>query len=132
MLNSMVNAQPCTMGAIIDYTVGIHTKSSPRALDIQKAQEELRYQSIIHLLFHHSLLTLRFINFRHNCDAREERTRGLRFLEKVRLRYAIVHIGFISLLFTCLLLFIAIILSCYLLSPVYCREATHYISNLPM
>jgi hypothetical protein len=52
---SMVNAQPCTMGGIVDYGVG--TKSSPRTLAIEKAQEELRYEPIIHLLLDRWLVT---------------------------------------------------------------------------
>ncbi|KAL6618658.1 hypothetical protein ACP70R_033797 [Stipagrostis hirtigluma subsp. patula] len=56
----MVNAEPCSMGGLIDYDVSVGTKSSPRSLAIEKAQEELRQEY----------------------DVREERRRELEFLEK--------------------------------------------------
>ncbi|KXG22683.1 chromatin modification-related protein EAF1 B isoform X1 [Sorghum bicolor] len=56
----MVNAEPCSMGGIMDYDVGVGTKSSPRSMAIEKAQEELRQES----------------------DVRDERWRELEFLEK--------------------------------------------------
>jgi hypothetical protein len=57
----MVNAEPCSMGGIMDYGVGVGTKSSPRSMAIEKAQEELRQES----------------------DVRDEWRRELEFLEKV-------------------------------------------------
>jgi hypothetical protein len=57
----MVNAEPRSMGGMIDYGVGVGTKLSPRSLSIEKAQEELRLEF----------------------DFREERRRELEFLEKV-------------------------------------------------
>ncbi|XP_020399005.1 chromatin modification-related protein EAF1 B isoform X3 [Zea mays] len=56
----MVNAEPCSMGGIMDYGVGVGTKSSPRSMAIEKAQEELRQES----------------------DVRDEWRRELEFLEK--------------------------------------------------
>jgi hypothetical protein len=84
------------MGGIIDYGVDVGTKTSPRSLAIEKAQEELRQEF----------------------DVREERRKELEFLEKVCLHHVISQIGFLS--------------SLYLLTLVYCREATHWISNLYM
>ncbi|GJN22105.1 hypothetical protein PR202_gb09641 [Eleusine coracana subsp. coracana] len=57
---SMVNARPFIMGGIIEYGVGIGTKSSPQTQAIEKAQKELRQK----------------------CDVREEHRRELEFLEK--------------------------------------------------
>ncbi|KAK3137821.1 hypothetical protein QOZ80_5AG0360920 [Eleusine coracana subsp. coracana] len=56
----MVNARPFIMGGIIEYGVGIGTKSSPQTQAIEKAQKELRQK----------------------CDVREEHRRELEFLEK--------------------------------------------------
>ncbi|XP_062232326.1 chromatin modification-related protein EAF1 B-like [Phragmites australis] len=56
----MVNAEPCSMAGIVDYGVGVGTKSSPRSLAIEKVQEELRQEH----------------------DVREERRRELEFLQK--------------------------------------------------
>lgn len=72
----MVNAEPCSMGGIIDYDVGVGTKSSPRSLAIEKAQEELRQER----------------------DVREERSRELEFLEKVCLHHVMSWIGLLLLL----------------------------------
>ncbi|KAF8783591.1 hypothetical protein HU200_000531 [Digitaria exilis] len=72
----MVNAEPCSMGGIIDYGVGVGTKSSPRSLAIEKAQEELRQER----------------------DIREERRRELEFLEKGGnpLDFRFVHVETVS------------------------------------
>ncbi|KAJ1264384.1 hypothetical protein BS78_09G259100 [Paspalum vaginatum] len=73
----MVNAELCPMGAIIDYgAVGVGTKSSPRSLSIEKAQEELRQER----------------------DVREERRRELEFLEKGGnpLDFKFVHVEAVS------------------------------------
>nr|CAB3460547.1 unnamed protein product [Digitaria exilis] len=74
--SSMVNAEPCSMGGIIDYGVGVGTKSSPRSLAIEKAQEELRQER----------------------DIREERRRELEFLEKGGnpLDFRFVHVETVS------------------------------------
>ncbi|OEL27980.1 Chromatin modification-related protein EAF1 A [Dichanthelium oligosanthes] len=72
----MVNAEPCSMGGIIDYSVGVGTKSSPRSLAIEKAQEDLRQEF----------------------DVREERRRELEFLEKGGnpLDFKFVHVETVS------------------------------------
>ncbi|WVZ99822.1 hypothetical protein U9M48_045066 [Paspalum notatum var. saurae] len=73
----MVNAERCSMGAIIDYgAVSVGTKSSPRSLSIEKAQEELRQER----------------------DVREERRRELEFLEKGGnpLDFKFVHVEAVS------------------------------------
>ncbi|XP_004960997.1 chromatin modification-related protein EAF1 B isoform X1 [Setaria italica] len=72
----MVNAEPCSMGGIIDYGVGVGTKLSPRSLSIEKAQEELRQEF----------------------DVREERRRELEFLEKGGnpLDFKFVHVETVS------------------------------------
>ncbi|KAF8726900.1 hypothetical protein HU200_019382 [Digitaria exilis] len=64
------------MGGIIDYDVGVGTKSSPRSLAIEKAQEELRQER----------------------DVREERSRELEFLEKGGnpLDFRFVHVETVS------------------------------------
>lgn len=55
------------MGGIMDYGVGVGTKSSPCSMAIEKAQEELRQESGV-------------------CD---ERRRELEFLEKVCPRHVV-------------------------------------------
>jgi len=55
------------MGGIMDYGVGVGTKSSPCSMAIEKAQEELRQES----------------------DVRDERRRELEFLERVCPRHVI-------------------------------------------
>lgn len=55
---------------------------------------------------------------RQEFDVREERRRELEFLEKVCLHLVIPQFRFMP--------------SLYLLTVVYCREATHWISNLYM
>ncbi|XP_057965746.1 chromatin modification-related protein EAF1 A-like isoform X2 [Malania oleifera] len=56
----LVNAEVDSMGGVVDGGVGIGTKTSPRRVAIEKAQEELRQEY----------------------DVREERRRELEFLEK--------------------------------------------------
>ena len=74
------------MGGLIDYGVDVGTKTSPRSLAIEKAQEELRQEF----------------------DVREERRRELEFLEKVCLHHVISQIRFLPLL--CLLTLVSCVL----------------------
>lgn len=84
------------MGGVVDYGLGLDTKTSPRRAAIEKAQAELRsvvlYMYIIFsvslpLLLNFFLLFLALFFecfcYRQEYDVREERKRELEFLEKV-------------------------------------------------
>ena len=106
------------MGGMIEYGVSVSTKSSPRSVAIEKAQEELRWATDIRfpciflwmVEYGWCMTYSAIMNFRQEYDVREERRRELEFLEKVSLQ-VIFQIGYCC--------------SLALITPIFYRVATH-------